>query len=47
MGMILGKNLENSDEKTTIPDTGPIDPNGQKMIKLTLVRWIVLGFIVI
>jgi uncharacterized SAM-binding protein YcdF (DUF218 family) len=47
MGMILGKNDEYTDEKTTIPDTGPIDPDGQKMIKLTLVRWIVLGFIVI
>ena len=47
MGMILGKNVENPDAKTTIPDTGPIDPDGQKMIKLTLVRWIVLGFIVV
>jgi uncharacterized SAM-binding protein YcdF (DUF218 family) len=47
MGMILGKDAANADEKRTIPDTGPIDPDGQKMVKLTLVRWVVLGFIVI
>ena len=47
MGMMLGNTPENTEETTTIPDTGPIDQNGQKMIKLTLVRWIVLGFIVI
>jgi uncharacterized SAM-binding protein YcdF (DUF218 family) len=47
MGMILGNKPESTKEKTTIPDTGPIDPDAQKMIKLTLVRWIVLAFIVI
>jgi hypothetical protein len=47
MDMTLGNDPESGEEKTTIPDTGPIDPDGQKMLKLTLVRWIVLGFIAI
>jgi uncharacterized SAM-binding protein YcdF (DUF218 family) len=47
MGMFLGKDAENADEKTTIPDTGPIEADGQKMVKLTVVRWIILGFIAV
>lgn len=47
MGMMLGNAHESREEETTIPEGGPIDQNGQKMIRLSLVRWIVLGFILI
>lgn len=47
MGVIQGKTGENAGERTTIPDMGPTGSDGQKMVNLALIRWIVLGFIVI
>lgn len=47
MDMIQGSNGESTGERTKIPDKGPIEPEGQKIVKLTLIRWIVLGFIAV
>jgi hypothetical protein len=47
MGMTFGTKGESPGSGTTTPDTGPIDPQTQKMFKPSLIRWVILGFIVI
>ena len=47
MDMTFGKKREDPGERTTVPDSGPIDAQTQKMFKPSLIRWVILGFIVI
>ena len=47
MGMSFGTLGENPGEGTTTPDTGPIDKQIQKMSKPSLIRWVILGLIVL
>ena len=47
MGMTLGTKDENPGEGTTIPGPGPIDTQTQKIFKPSIIRWVILGFIVI
>jgi uncharacterized SAM-binding protein YcdF (DUF218 family) len=47
MDMTLGKKGEDPDIGTTTPDTGPNDAETQKMFKPSLIRWVILGFILI
>ena len=45
--MTLGTKDENTGEGTPSPDTGPIDAQPQKIFKPSIIRWVILGFIVI
>ncbi len=47
MDMTLGKKGEDPDMGTTTPDTGPSDAETQKMFRPSLIRWVILGFILI
>ena len=47
MGMTLGTKGESPGGGTTTPDPGPIEAQIQKMSKPSLIRWVILGFIVI